>query len=83
MILNSWRTRQIDFFQVYPQAPVKVDNLYMKIPRGFEIEGAAKEEYLLHIRCNINGQLEAGRVWNKYLVSKLMDIGFKCMQHGG
>ena len=49
----------------------------MKIPRGFEIEGAAKDEYLLHTRCNIYGQVQAGRVWNEYLVSKLMDIGFK------
>ena len=49
----------------------------MKIPRGFEIEGAAKGEYLLHIKCNIYGQVQAGRVWNKYLVGKLTDIGFK------
>ena len=55
MILNSWKTRQIDFVQAYPQAPVKVNNIYMKIPRGFEIEGAAKDEYLLHIRPNIYG----------------------------
>ena len=78
MILNNWRTRQIDFVQAYPQAPIEVNNLYMKIPKGFEIEGATKDEYLLHIRCNIYVQVQAGRVWNKYLVSKLMDIGFKC-----
>ena len=69
--------RQIDFVQAYPQAPIEVDNLYMKIPRGFEIEGAAKDEYLLHIICNIYGQVQAGQVWNKYLVGKLTDIGFK------
>ena len=77
VILNNWKTRQIDFVQAYPQAPVEVDTLYMKIPRGFEIEGAAKDEYLLHIRRNIYGQVQAGRVWNKYLVGKLIDIGFK------
>ena len=69
--------RQIDFVQAYPQAPIEVDNLYMKIPRGFEIEGAAKDEYLLHIKHNIYGQVQAGRVWNKYLVGKLTDILFK------
>ena len=74
VILNKWKTRQIDFVQAYPQAPVEVDNLYMKIPRGFEIEGAAKDEYLLHIRRNIYGQVQAGRVWNKCLVGKLIDI---------
>ena len=76
-ILNNWHTKQIDFVLAYPQAPVEVDNLYMKIPRGFEVEGAAKGEYLLHIQRNIYGQKQAGRVWNKYLVSKLIDIGFK------
>ena len=49
----------------------------MKIPRGFEIEGPAKDEYLLHIKHNIYGQVQAGQVWNKYLVGKLTDIGFK------
>ena len=79
VILNNWKTRQIDFVPAYSQAPVKVDKLYtLEIPRGFEIEVAAKDEYLLHIRCNIYGLIEGGRVWNKYLVSKLMDIGFKC-----
>ena len=77
VVLNNWKTRQIDFVQAYPQAPVEVDNLYMKIRRGFEIEGAAKNEYLLHIKRNIYGQVQAGRVWNKYLVGKLTDIGFK------
>ena len=77
VVLNNWKMRQIDFVQAYPQAPIEVDNLYMKIPRGFEIEGAAKDEYLLHIKCNIYGQVQAGRVWNKYLVGKLTDIGFK------
>ena len=78
VILNNWKTRQIDFVQAYLQAPVKVNKIYMKIPRGFEIEGAAKDEHLLHIWCSIYGQVQAGRVWDKYLVSKLMDIGFKC-----
>ena len=77
VILSNWKMRQIDFVQAYPQAPIEVNNVYMKIPRGFEIEGAAKNEYLLHIKCSIYGQAQAGRVWNKYLVGKLTDIGFK------
>lgn len=75
--LNNWHTKQIDFVLAYPQAPVEVDNLYMKIPRGFDTEGANKSECLLHIQRNIYGQKQAGRVWNKYLVSKLIEIGFK------
>ena len=48
----------------------------MKVPKGFEIQGAEKDEYLLHIRKNVYGGCSAGRVWNKYLIEKLTSIGF-------
>lgn len=75
-ILNRWYTKQIDFVLAFPQAPVEIDDLYMKIPRGFEIKGTEKDEYLLHIRKNIYGAVQAGRVWNKHLVDRLTSIGF-------
>jgi Reverse transcriptase (RNA-dependent DNA polymerase) len=37
-IIYHWRTRQIDFLLSYPQADVECD-LYMKIPRGFTVQG--------------------------------------------
>ena len=51
----------------------------MKIPAGitFECDDDPKD-YVLKIHCNIYGQKQAGRVWNQYLVSKLVKkLGFK------
>jgi hypothetical protein len=35
-LLNSWKTKQIDFVLAFPQAPVERD-LYMQIPKGIRI----------------------------------------------
>ena len=74
--LCHWQTRQIDYVQAFPQADAETDNLFMKIPRGYEIPGAPKDEYVLQIIKNIYGQKQAGRVWYKYLTAKLQSIGF-------
>ncbi len=42
-LLNSWKTKQIDFVLAFPQAPVERD-LYMEIPKGIRIEGAEDGE---------------------------------------
>ena len=34
------------------------------------------QRYVLKLKANVYGQKQAGRVWNKYLVTKLMKIGF-------
>ena len=50
----------------------------MKIPTGFEIENGKNLDYVLKIHRNIYGQKQAGRVWNNYLVNKLVnELGFK------
>ena len=36
--LNGWHTKQIDHVLAFPQAPVEKE-LFMRIPRGFEVEG--------------------------------------------
>jgi hypothetical protein len=76
--VHGWHTKQIDFVQAFAQAPVE-KTLYMKIPAGIEIEGGADpKDYVLKIHRNIYGQKQAGRVWNKFLVGKLVDeLGFK------
>jgi hypothetical protein len=76
-ILKAWPTKQIDFVMAYTQADAEMDNMYMKIPKGFEVSKAQAEEYVLKLRKNLYGQKQAGRVWNKHLVSKLKSIGFK------
>jgi hypothetical protein len=51
----------------------------MKIPAGVEIEdGSATKDHVLKIHRNIYGQKQAGRVWNQYLVRKLVqELGFQ------
>ena len=76
-VIKGWKSRQIDYVQAYTQADVEIDHLYMKIPRGFEVSSDdAQEEHVLKIHKNIYGQKQAGRVWNKHLVSKLETAGF-------
>ncbi len=57
----------------YTQAPVEWD-MYMEIPKGFEVEGDG--DYVLQIHKNIYGQKRASHVWNKHLVGKLKSIRF-------
>ena len=50
----------------------------MKIPTGLEIDNGKYLDYVLNTHHNIYGQKQAGRVWNHYLVKKLVnEIGFK------
>ncbi len=76
-ILSKWHTKQIDFVLAYTQADVECDNKFMKVPRGFNIPGSDPDEYVLKLEKNLYGHKQAGRVWNKHLVSRLERIGFK------
>ena len=73
-LLNEWETRQVDFVLAYTQADVECE-LYMKIPKGFEVDD--DDSYCLKLKRNLFGQKQAGRVWNQHLVEKLKSIGFE------
>ena len=61
----------------FPQAPVERE-IYMKIPKGFDIEGGSTKDYFLRVNKNVYGQKQAGRVWNQYLTQKLTkELKFK------
>ncbi|KAI2497426.1 hypothetical protein MHU86_17084 [Fragilaria crotonensis] len=77
-VAHGWHTKQIDFVQAFAQAPVE-KTLYMKVPAGMELEdGSNPNDFVLKIHRNIYGQKQAGRVWNQYLVRKLVkDLGFQ------
>ena len=47
--------------------------MYMKIPKGMEVPHGKNEDYVLKMHKNVYGQKNAGRVWNKYLVDKLVN----------
>jgi hypothetical protein len=74
-LLRQWTTKQIDFVFAYTQAEVECE-LYMKIPKGFEVDGG-NGEHVLKLKKNLFGQNHAGRVWNIHLVNKLKEVRFK------
>ena len=76
MMVHSWHTIQLDYVLAFTQAPVD-RKLYMKIPKGFDVEGAKKGEYVFKIKKNTYKQKQAGRVRNKHLCAKLEKVGFK------
>ena len=45
----------------------------MTIPKGFDVTNSKKGEYVLQVHKNVYGQKQAGRVWNKFLVEKLIN----------
>ncbi len=76
--VHGWYTKQIDFVQAFVQAPIE-RTLCMKVLAGVKIDGEGDpKDYVLKIHRNIYGQIQAGRVWNKYLSHKLTEeLGFK------
>ena len=64
--LQGWYSRQIDYVLAFPQAPVE-QTIYMKIPRGFEMEDKSlnTKEYVSELHRNIYGQKQASHVWNR------------------
>eukprot|EP00978_Attheya_sp_CCMP212_P030245 scaffold110477_cov55-Attheya_sp.AAC.1 len=68
---------KLDYVLAFPQAPVEGE-LYMKIPKGFELNDGNSDDYVLQLHRNVNGQKQAGRVWNHYLVNKVVnELKFK------
>ena len=77
--LHGWHTtKQIDFVQAFAQAPIE-KTLYMRTPSGMRLEdNSDPRDYVLKLHRNIYGQKQAGRVWNQFLVQKLVkELGFK------
>jgi Reverse transcriptase (RNA-dependent DNA polymerase) len=60
----------------YPQANVECE-LYMKIPKDFEIQGKSNKTHVLKLIKNLYGQKQAGRVWNKHLHNQLCEMGWQ------
>ncbi len=60
----------------YPQAPIEMDT-YMELPDGFILKEGNRKDHVLKLLANLFRQKQAGRVWNGYLVDKLLKIDFK------
>ena len=74
-ILLGWQSRQLDFVMAYPQAPTEM-LLYMRLPQGYKHNGMMRKPPALKLICNVYGQKQAGRVWNKYMDQGMHEISF-------
>jgi len=77
VLINKWHTVQLDYVLAFPQAPIE-RTLYMNIPKGMKMVDGNPDDFVLKVNRNIYGQKQAGRVWKKFLVSKLTskEVGF-------
>jgi len=74
--VHGWHTTQIDCVLAFPQAPVERETC-MEVPKGIDAPGADRNLDVLKLNRNVCGQKQAGRVWNKHLVDKLVNkVGF-------
>ena len=53
--------RQIDFVQVYTQAPIEHD-MCMGLPQGIETKHGNSKDYVLKLLANLYGQKQAGHL---------------------
>ena len=67
----GWYSKQLDYVLAFPQAPVEKE-LYMSILKGFKLNVPSTDDHVLKLHRNVYGQKQAGRVWNQYLVNKLV-----------
>ena len=74
-ILLGWQRDQLDFVMAYPQAPTEMP-LYMRLPQGYKHNGMTRKTHAHKLICNVYGQKQAGRVWNKYMDQGMREIGF-------
>ena len=78
-ILLGWQSRQLDFIMAYPQAPAEMP-LYMRLPQGYKCNGITRKTHALKLLHNVDGQKQAGRVWNKFIDRGMRETGFKPSQ---
>jgi hypothetical protein len=74
-IIFYWALCQVNFVMAYPQASIEMD-IYMELPQGIQTAHRNSKDHMLKLEKNIYGQMQAGCVWNSFLVEKLLSIGF-------
>lgn len=75
-ILNGYKMHKCDYVLAFPQAEAVNDHTFMEIPRGFDLEGRDRGDYVLKIEKNVYGGCDAGRIWYQHLVEHLIHAGF-------
>ena len=75
-ILKGLKSRQIDYVQAFPQAPLD-DEVYMELPKGVMSENEGARDYILRLRKNLYGLRQAAMNWFEYLKAGLIKRGFR------
>ena len=87
-VINQAHTQQVDFVLAYQQAPIEHE-LYMRLPKGINTKTGNRKAHVLKFINNLYGQNQAGQGHNKYLMGKILTIGFiksyidKCIFYQG
>jgi hypothetical protein len=74
-IIFCWALPQVDFVMAYLQALNEM-NIYMELPQLIQTAHGNCKDHVLKLEKNIYGQTQVGRVWNSFLVDKLLSVGF-------
>ena len=75
--MAGWESRQIDYVLAFSQAPIDSD-VYLHLPAGFHVNGKDEnEKYVLKLKKNLYGTIQAAANWFDMLKSGLEDEGFK------
>ena len=86
-VLLGYQPRQVDFVQAFSQADIDFD-VYMKIPRGFVVQGGRlhfdpshstcplPSNHVLKLKKNLYGLRQAGYNWHEKLKQGLLNHGF-------
>ena len=61
-IMFDWFSMQVNYIQAYTQTFAEIKDLYMKIPKGFQVKGGKSNKHLPKVNRNIYGQKQARRI---------------------
>jgi hypothetical protein len=86
--LLSLKSRQVDYTQAFPQAPLE-DDVFMRIPQGWYYDPTSKQllpksndprsfdkEHFIRLKRNLYGVKQAARNWYHHLRQGLLGRGF-------
>ena len=85
--IHGWHTKQINFTQAFPTAPISNPDTYVELPKGVEILHEDRtvvdpNEYVFKVHQIIYCGKDVGRQWYLYLCNILVNkMGFTKSQH--
>ena len=75
VLINKWKTRQLNFVQAFPKAPVS-HKQFVDIPKDINIQGIDANDWLFEVTKNVYGGKDDERQWYLFLCRILEEVGF-------